>query len=61
MGYSNNNTPIISYFPTYSTVLEEILNNLAFVPSWCRDQYGSRNIQTALETGDEMVKGRIFD
>lgn len=52
--------PAINYFPTFSPE-EEILANLAYASDWCKDQYGSRNIQTMLESGNEYLRNKIFD
>lgn len=49
--FQSIHAPPIAYSPIYSPH-GDILNNLVYVSEWCRDQYGSRNIQTALETCD---------
>jgi Pumilio-family RNA binding repeat len=52
--------PTINYFPTFSPE-EEILANLTYASDWCKDQYGSRNIQNMLESGNEYLRNKIFD
>lgn len=47
--------------PFYPNPQQDILASLPYLAQWCRDQYGSRNLQNTLETADDQLRGRIFE
>lgn len=36
------------------------MGNLPYMVEWCKDQYGSRNLQNALDECDGVVKEKLF-
>lgn len=40
---------------------EEIMNNIEQAAVWARDQYGSRAVQSIIESGESYAKDAIFE
>ena len=55
LNYQNVDTPF------YPSPQQDIMASLPYLAQWCRDQYGSRNLQNTLETADDHLRGKIFE